>query len=335
MIFVTGGTGLVGRAVLRELRTQRLPAIALVRDPSNAALVEALGARAAFGRVEDSDSWQRMEGVSAIVHAAALLRSPGGWPALARVNVEGARLAARCARTLGVPLVHLSSVAVYGDVSHADDGSVGEGWPERPLAPHNLYARSKREAEGAVRAEMASGLRAILLRPCPVYGEGDRLFLPRIVAAARRGWMPLIGAGDRPIPLVHATSVAGAVAAAIRSSAAWGRACNVTADGTITAAEVLAAAGRGAGRRIRTFRLPERGTLSAATLADALLALLPAGRLPGTLRTGIGYWRGGNPFDAAAARSALGWAPEVRHAEEIEREVRRALQGPDERRPRT
>lgn len=325
MIFLTGGTGLVGRAVLRELRSRAISALALVRGDAQAAFVERLGARAITGCVEDRELWRSVSGVTAIVHAAALLRSSEGWPAFERVNVEGTRLAAHRARELGVPLIHLSSVAVYGDVSLAPDGSVTEDAVLQPLPPQNLYARSKREAETAVHAEMARGLRAMMLRPCPVYGEGDRLFLPRMVAAARRGWMPLVGSGDRPVPLVHAGSVARAVCAAIDAGSGWGRTYNVTNDGEITASEILKAAGRGAGRRIRTVRIPEAIGLGGATAADALLRLLPPGRLPGTLRTGVAYWRGGNPFSSVAARTDLDWSPRVDHAAEIEAGVRRAM----------
>ena len=327
MIFLTGGTGLVGRAVLRELHSRASPTLALVRGDAQAAFVERLGARALPGRVEDPELWRSVSGATTIVHGAALLRSSEGWPALERVNVEGTRLAARRARELGVPLIHLSSVAVYGDVSLAADGSVTEETARRPLPPQNLYARSKREAETAVRAEMALGLHATMLRPCPVYGEGDRLFLPRLVAGARRGWMPLVGTGDRPIPLVHASSVARAVCAAIEMRDRWGRAYNVTNDGAITTLEVVEAAGRGAGHRIRTLRVPEVIGLGAAAAADVALRLFPAGRLPGTLRTGVAYWRGGNPFSSAAARADLDWRPRVDHAAEIEEGVRRSLAG--------
>ena len=325
MIFLTGGTGLVGRAVLRELRSRTIPTLALVRGHAQAAFVERLGARAITGCVEDRELWRSVSSVTAIVHAAALLRSSEGWPAFERVNVEGTRLAARRARELGVPLIHLSSVAVYGDVSLAPDGSVTEDRVQRPLPRQNLYARSKREAEAAVRAEMALGLRAMMLRPCPVYGEGDRLFLPRLVAGAQRGWMPLIGSGDRPVPLVHASSIAHAVRAALDARDGWGRPYNVTNDGEITAREILEAAGRGAGRRIRALRVSEAIGVGGATAADLLLRLLPPGRLPGMLRTGVAYWRGGNPFSAAAARTDLGWRPQVDHAAEIEEGVRRSM----------
>ena len=318
MILLTGGTGLVGLAILDELKSQGLACTALVRTADGGAAVSARGATPLLGGVDDAAVWAGIGGISTVIHAAALLRSREGWTAFARVNVGGTRLAAARARALGARFVHLSSVAVYGDVSRRPDASVAEDHPWSPMSSHNVYARSKREAERAVWSEAAKGLRAIVLRPCPVYGPGDRLFVPRLWAAARRGWMPLIGAADRPVPLVHSGSVARAVVAALTTPNGWGRAYNVTGDGPVTAREIVAAAARGAGRPIRTFPVPERLAFGLADVADLAQRLLPAGRVPGTMRTGVGYWRGGDPFDSGAASATLGWAPKVAHAELIE-----------------
>jgi len=41
-----------------------------------------------------------------------------------------------------------------------------------------------------------------------------------------------------------------------------------------------------------------------------------------SLRTAVGYWRGGDPYDASAARKILGWRPDIDHEAEIERLAR-------------
>lgn len=317
MIFLTGGTGLVGRAVLQELQRRGLPCTALVRSARGAEIVTWLGARPVFGSVDDPHAWSAVDGVAAIVHAAAILASRDGWPAFERTNVAGTAAAAARARALGIPLVHISSVAVYGDVTAAGPGTVGEDLPPRPLPRANYYARSKRLAEAAVAEAEAGGLKAVILRPCPVYGPGDRLFLPRLVQQVRRGWFPLVGRGDRPVPLVHAGSVASAVMAAL-DRRAFGRRFNVTGDGAITAAEIVAAVAEGLGRRVRTVRVPEHLAVAGAAALDLLDALRPGGgRRPGTARTGVAYWRGGDPFDPGRARAELGWRPTMDHRAEL------------------
>ena len=64
-------------------------------------------------------------------------------------------------------------------------------------------------------------------------------------------------------------------------------------------------------------------TLAAADLIDTIAgSLLPDGLFPGTVRTAVGYWRGGDPYDASAARTLLGWRPAIDHEAEIERLAR-------------
>ena len=125
--------------------------------------------------------------------------------------------------------------------------------------------------------------------------------------------------------LVHARSVGEGVLAALDSKDGWGRPYNLTGDAPIAPRDLVAALGRGLGRRIRTPEIPERLVLGAADLLDAVSRLLlPKGLFPGTLRTAVGYWRGGDPYRADAARSVLNWTPRIDHATEIERLARGA-----------
>ncbi|HTK55366.1 MAG TPA: hypothetical protein VL295_00965, partial [Gemmatimonadales bacterium] len=103
----------------------------------------------------------------------------------------------------------------------------------------------------------------------------------------------------------------------------WGRPYHITGDAPITPRELVAALGRGVGRRIRTPRIPAGLALGAAGLLDrGARLLLPEGSFTGSLKTVVGYWRGGDPYRADAARRVLKWAPRIDHAAEIERLAR-------------
>ena len=323
MIFLTGATGMVGRQVAELLLARGTPVSAVVRDPAGASWLTGLGARVVTGALDAPETWDRADDVTAIVHCAALIRGGKGWESYAGANIRATALAARRARVLGVPLVHLSSVAVYSGASSERPGSVGEDFPFRPLERGNWYGRSKREAEEAVWREAEHGLRAIALRPCVIYGPHDRHFFPTLVRRARGGRLPLIGAGDAPMALVHARSVAEAVRAALDATTGWGRPYNVTGDGPVTPRQVVAALAQGTGRPIRERHLPERPLLALGRGADLLARyLLPGGLFPGSLTTALSYWRGGDPYRAEAIRRELGWAPVIDHAAEIERLAR-------------
>lgn len=322
-VFVTGGTGLVGDPVVRQLVARGDTVEALVRTEDAARRLRALGATPVLGAVEDPRLWDGLHDAEAVVHAAALVAARVPWPVFYRVNVEGTRLAAAAARRLGARLVHISSVAVYGRQAYDEPPfSRREDAPMGPLEEHDFYARSKRLAEEAVRAEFALGLPAVILRPCVVYGAGDRLFLPRLAAVARRGWLPRVGPGTLPMAVVNAASVADAAVRALDTPRAVGRTYNVTDDGPITPRAFVAALSAGLDRPIRTIPLPNAVALAIAHGVQAILRLIGPGLYPGTITGAVRFWRGGNPYSVDRARSELGWQPRVDHQAAIAALVR-------------
>jgi nucleoside-diphosphate-sugar epimerase len=170
---------------------------------------------------------------------------------------------------------------------------------------------------------VALGLEAAILRPCVIYGDGDRLLLPRMTAVARYGWLPRIGSGQLPLALVHAESVAAAAIRALTVPRAVSRIYQVTNDGEIALREFVAALSDGIGRRIRTIPISEPVALAIAHGAQAALRMAGPGLYPGTITGAVRFWRGGNPYSSARAREELGWRPEVRHREVITKLVRR------------
>lgn len=323
-VLVTGGTGLVGEPVVRAFLARGDAVVALVRSREAAEKVRALGASPVLGTVEDPRIWEGISGIDGVIHSAALVAARTQWQNFFQVNVEGTRLAAATARRLRVRLVHISSVAVYGrQAADEPPGSRSEHAPLGPLEEHDFYARSKRLAEDMVRAEVAVGLEAVILRPCVVYGEGDRLFLPRMARVGRFGWLPRIGAGNLAMAVVHAESVADAAVRALDTPRAASRIYQVTNDGAITPTEFIAALSAGLGRRIRTVPLPESAALALAQGVQAVLGIVGPGLYPGTITGAVRFWRGGNPYTSARAEAELGWKPSVPHQDRVARLVHR------------
>jgi nucleoside-diphosphate-sugar epimerase len=310
MIFVTGGTGLVGRHLLEALHRRGTPSRALVRSPESARAVAALGAEPFEGRVEDPALWERVGDCSAIVHAAAMVTARAPWSAYQAVNVDSARYAAARARALGIPAVLISSVAVYGSGGDAGGaGSLTEEFPFGPLDDSNIYARSKRLGERAFW-DGAAGNRAVAFRPCVIYGAGDRQFLPRVIRTARLGFLPMFGSDPQPLALVHSRHIAQAILAVLDRNIGWERAYNLVDPWEMRAPEFISAIGEGLGQRVRTVSIPLGAARTAAAIGDAVLGMLP-GAFPSKLDGVIRYWRGANPYSAKAAVEQLGWAPDV------------------------
>jgi dihydroflavonol-4-reductase len=180
--FITGASGFVGGAILRQLVEQGRDVRALARSSEAEQRVVTAGGIAVRGDLDDPQALLAgMRGCSTVFHVAGVnatcLRDP--TPMLA-ANVEGTAKVVRAAAAAGVGrLVHTSSAATIGEPA----GTVG-----REDSPHrgsflSAYERSKYLAERrALSLGEALGLPVVCVNPSSVQGPGRtegsaRLFL--------------------------------------------------------------------------------------------------------------------------------------------------------------
>jgi nucleoside-diphosphate-sugar epimerase len=322
-VFVTGGTGLVGRHTIQQLVARGDAVTALARSPAAAAELAALGAAPLHGDVTDPAALARgVDGTDAVVHAAAILLVSRDWNDFHAVNVAPTETVARLAARAGTRVVHLSSVASYGrrTVYDGGPGSVSEAFGlDRPVFPGDHYARSKREAEIALwRIADETGLSAVALRPCVIYGEGDRNFSPRVARVLARGVAPLIGDGANVLSVVYAGNVAAAVLAALDRPAVCG-AFNVANDGGLTQRQFVECFARGLGLRVRVVRVPGSLAWGTARALDSLRRAVRPGSPTTTLMTAVHFLVSANPYVSAKAAAELDWHPVVEASEAVER----------------
>jgi nucleoside-diphosphate-sugar epimerase len=295
--------------------------VALVRDSTGHSMVTSLGASSVCGRVEDESSWSAASDADAIVHSAALIVQRKSWDAFRAVNVAASRHAAERAARLGVKLVHVSSIAVYGRRTAARANSLDEDAPWTDLAPTDFYARSKRLAEQAVRRVVdEAGLSAVVLRPCVIYGERDRIFLPRVIKALRFGLAPLVGRGNNVLSVVYAGNVADAVIAALEDDAVTGS-FNVANDGELTQREFLTAVGEAAGLRPRFMPVPVPLVTTFTVSYHSLCRLMRPRRYSGIALGAARFMAADNPYSSDRAHRELDWRPSTQPAEAVRRSV--------------
>jgi nucleoside-diphosphate-sugar epimerase len=312
--------------VIEALRAAGRPVRALVR-PAAVPVVTALGAEPVVGDVTDAGTWERARagGLAGIVHAAAIVQRPRtSYARYVAVNVEGTRLAIAAARATHARLVHLSSVAVYGGSSAYTPRPEQrtEDFPFGPIAEHDYYARTKREAEELVRAAAREGrgeLSAVALRPNVIYGERDRLFTPRLLRALRGRIVPLIGSGANRLSTVYAGNVASAVLRALDAAGPGFRAYNITTDAPplVSFREFLETFAAAAEIRVRFVRIP-------LPLARLVIGVWSGRALA---RAALSFVTGENPYVADRARTELGWSPRFSAREAIRRTLARKEEG--------
>src|SRR3954452_10980223 len=182
--FVTGGSGFVGGALIQRLARDGWTVRALARSDRSAAAVEAAGAEAVRGDLDDTAAMQAgAQGADVFHHAAAKVEDFGDPADFERVTVQGTKNALAAARSAGVPrFVHVGTEAAL--MAGQPLVNVDETAPLRPDSPAP-YPWSKAKAEQAVRAANGSGIETVVVRPRFVWGTGDTTLLPQIVSMAK------------------------------------------------------------------------------------------------------------------------------------------------------
>ncbi|MHB0884410.1 MAG: GNAT family N-acetyltransferase [Bacillota bacterium] len=203
---VTGGTGHIGRDLVRLLLSRGWRVRCLVGDPPSPEVAALVGAGVEpwpGGLLDPASLRGLLDGATDAYHLA---ETEQGDPAdLRRLNVDGAVNVAREASGGSVrALVIASSAAVYGDTGQ---DLVNE---EARRKPGTAYGRSKAALEEALRtlADEAGGLPVRFARLGTVYGPGSPA-LP--VEEIRHGRFRLIGNGDNWGSYIHRDDVARAL----------------------------------------------------------------------------------------------------------------------------
>ena len=205
LITVFGGSGFVGRHLVRALARDGWRIRVAVRRPDLAGHLQPLGAVGQIHAVQANlryrDSVERaVEGADAVANLVGILHE-SGRQSFANVQSIGARMVAEATARAGIgTMVQLS--AIGADAASASD-----------------YARTKAEGEAAVKAAVPG---AIVLRPSIVFGPEDGFF-NRFAAMARLSpILPLVGGGETRFQPVYVGDVAHAALAALNGRASAG-----------------------------------------------------------------------------------------------------------------
>lgn len=205
-VFVTGGSGFVGRNLIRALVARGDQVRALARSEASIEAVSSLSAIAVRGDLDNIAAMQEgMRGCDLIFHAAAHTEEWGPREVFDRVTVGGTRNVLAAAKQAGIRrLIHVSSEAALVDGSPMV--RVDESRP-LPVSPIQYYPASKTASEQLVRAANGNGLETIVVRPRLIWGSGDTSLLPQLVEAVKDGRFKWIGGGGHLTSTCHVANV--------------------------------------------------------------------------------------------------------------------------------
>ena len=205
-VFVTGGSGFLGRALIAALSERGSHVRALARSAQSAEAVRAAGAEPVAGDLDDERALREgMDGCTVAYHAAAKVELWGRREDFVRITVGGTERVLAAARAAAVPrLVHVSTEAVLA--GGASLAGVDERTP-LPARPLGLYPLSKGLAEQRALAANGPGLATVVVRPRFIWGRGDTVLLPGLVAAMRSGAWFWFGGGRHKSSTCHVRNV--------------------------------------------------------------------------------------------------------------------------------
>jgi nucleoside-diphosphate-sugar epimerase len=318
-LLVTGGTGFIGSHLAEAGRRRGAEVVAFgltdrPEEKANAELLASQGAEILPGSITDAALCRRaMQGVTHVFHLAVAMREGGKSDEFFEsINLDGTRHLLEAASVQRVQrFIYCSTIGIYG---HRAPGVTRE---DSPLAPGNIYERTKVSAERLVRefAEKCD-VPSVVLRPADVYGPRDQRLL-KMFKGVSRGRFPLFGAGEGRRHMVYVDDVVSAFFKACERDEALGEGLIIAGPKSCTLRELLDEVVRATGSKRYGFRLPLAPMLGVAAVVEDACAALKVD--PPIYRRRMDFFHSDSEFDTSRARRVLDWEPKVDLREGIQR----------------
>lgn len=312
-IFVTGGSGFVGGALVRRLVADGHQVTALARSEASAERVRASGAEAVRGDLAqlpmpDGAPWvARLRDVDAVVHTAAHMEFWGPDSLFERLNhaptvaLHAASVAAGVRRFI---LVSAASVSTGSQRRPVVDESTPEG------RPNIAYSRVKLATERALLGAPAGSTELVVLRPPFIWGRGMAT-IDGFVDAAESGRFAWIDHGRHIVDMVHVDNLVAAIVLALTRGRHRGI-YHVTDGAPMPIRDFLTPLLATCGVDLsRSRSVPLAAAAPMAAMLDGGARLARRRTAPPLTNWLVSFTGRDRSYDISAARAELGYVPEV------------------------
>jgi nucleoside-diphosphate-sugar epimerase len=307
-VLITGSSGFIGGRLFERFAADGWQAVGLGRRPT-----------VQPGYVSHDLARPLPENLGpfdVVIHAAARSSPYGRRQEFHRQNVLATEhVLDHCLRHGKPRLVFLSSSSVYYRPEHQLGITEDTPLPERAV---NEYAATKQRAEELVKAYPGGW---VILRPRAVFGPGDTVLLPRILAAARAGKLPLLKSGGPPAvgDLIYIDNLVDCVVTAATDPAVGG-CINVTNNEPVVLDEFMLDLFRRLGIPAPKKRVSAGLAMLGAGVIDRLYSWFRPDHEPPITRFGVHVFAYSKTFDVTRMLEVLG-PPRVKLAEALDRTV--------------
>ena len=222
LVTVFGGSGFVGRYVVKKLAEQGARVRVAIRRPDEGLFLKPMGSPGQIDIVQANirvapSVQAALQHADAAINCVGILY-PRGKQTFDAVQARGAEVIALCAREAGLrQMVHVSAIGAAADSASA-------------------YARSKAAGEAGIRRQMPQ---AAIIRPSVVFGQEDDFFNRFAALAAFTPVLPLVDGGQTRLQPVYVGDVAEAAVRALQSEAAAGQTYELGGPKTYTMREIM------------------------------------------------------------------------------------------------
>lgn len=259
-VFVTGGTGYIGAAVARALKSRGHHVTILARRDEAEIAARASGYDVVRGGLEDASVLAKAAlEADATVHTAST-----GDDRRAAADLAGVRAVLGATRGTGKRFVYTGGCWSYGNTGSKPADELASTAGATPLSAW------RNAVEGEVAAAAAHNLRVVIMRPAVVYGELGGLVGMMARDAKKQGALRYVGTPTTRWTFVHLADLAGLYAHVVERTPDGATILNAASDQVVTLGEVASALARALRiERVEPWSVDDaRKTLGA--FADAL-----------------------------------------------------------------
>jgi nucleoside-diphosphate-sugar epimerase len=314
-IFLTGGSGFAGAAILRRLVADGHIVHALARSDQAVVAIGAAGGMPVRGDLLDlvdsnvRPAWLSvLDRVDAVVHAAAFMEFWGPDQLFVDRNLVPTRALYEAAVTTGARrFVLVSAASVSTGSNHAnivnEDTDTGR--------PNIAYSRVKLRTEQELLSRPHGATDLVIIRPPFIWGQGMTHTLQGFISAVENGRFSWIDGGRHMVDFVHADNLAHAAALAV-SRGEHGLICYVTDDSPRPVREFLTPLLATRGVDVSGANSVPRAVASPlATMMEAVAKARRSSTAPPLTQWMISFVGRDRMYDITRARTRLGYRPEV------------------------